>query len=130
MNVPLGVLVGARSGDKGGHANVGLWAESDDVFQWLRDSLDVDQFRTLLPEVGDHTIDRYVLANLRAVNFVVNGILGWGVASNLRLDGQAKGLGEQLRTRQVAVPPSLVGGGRVAARLGSLGRLGRESDEP
>ena len=63
-----------------------------------------DEFSTallqdLLPEVEPYPISRYPLPNLRAVNFVVHGILGWGVASNLRLDTQAKGLGELLRSR-------------------------------
>ena len=120
VDVPLGVLVGARSGDKGGNANVGLWAESDDVFAWLLDAVDVDRFRALLPEIGDCPVDRYVLANLRAVNFVVHGILGWGVASNLRLDGQAKALGELVRARSVAVPRHLLAGDRVVARLTRL----------
>ncbi|HEY1734433.1 MAG TPA: acyclic terpene utilization AtuA family protein, partial [Acidimicrobiales bacterium] len=120
IDVPLGVLVGARSGDKGGNANVGLWAESDDVFAWLLDVVDVDRFRTLLPEIGDCPVDRYVLANLRAVNFVVHGILGWGVASNLRLDGQAKALGELVRARSVVVPRHLLAGERVVARLARL----------
>jgi hypothetical protein len=120
IDVPLGVLVGARSGDKGGNANVGLWAESDDVFAWLLDAVDVDRFRALLPEIGDCPVDRYVLANLRAVNFVVHGILGWGVASNLRLDGQAKALGELVRARSVAVPRRLLAGDRVAATLARL----------
>jgi hypothetical protein len=120
IDVPLGVLVGARSGDKGGNANVGLWAESDDVFAWLLDAVDVDRFRALLPEIGDCPVDRYVLANLRAVNFVVHGILGWGVASNLRLDGQAKALGELVRARSVVVPRPLLAGDRVAVRLARL----------
>jgi hypothetical protein len=120
IDVPLGVLVGARSGDKGGNANIGLWAESDDVFMWLHDAVDVDRFRALLPEIGDCPVDRYVLANLRAVNFVVHGILGWGVASNLRLDGQAKALGELVRARSVAVPRPLLGGDRVVARRARL----------
>ena len=53
------------------------------------------------------------------MNFVVHGMLGWGVASNLRLDTQAKGLGELLRSRFVDVPASLVSSGRPAARYAS-----------
>ena len=117
VRVPLGVLVGGRSGDKGGNANLGLWAESDEAGQWLRHALSVERLRTLLPEVGGLEIDRYELANLRAVNFVVHGLLGWGVASNLRLDGQAKGLAELVRSRPVEVPASLVASGPPARRL-------------
>ncbi len=71
----------------------------------------------LLPEVEQYSVSRYPLPNLRAVNFVVHGILGWGVASNLRLDTQAKGLGELLRSRLVDVPAALVATGPAAARL-------------
>lgn len=120
--VPLGVLVGARSGDKGGRANVGFWAETDDAFFWMAAALDVRRLRLLLPEMGDLPVERHVLSNLRAVNFVVHGLLGHGVASNLRLDAQAKALGELARSRPVAVPVSLLAGGAAAARLAAWNR--------
>jgi Acyclic terpene utilisation family protein AtuA len=115
--VPLWVLVGARSGDKGGDANVGIWADDDAVAAWLQDRLTTALLKELLPEVEPYPVSRYPLPNLRAVNFVVHGILGWGVASNLRLDTQAKGLGELLRSRAVEVPAALVAGGPAASRL-------------
>jgi Acyclic terpene utilisation family protein AtuA len=116
VTVPLHVLVGARSGDKGGDANVGLWADTEDVARWLLRDFSTELFRALLPEVGSLEVERHLLPNLRAVNFVVHGFLGWGVASNLLLDTQAKGLGELLRSRQVDVPASLVASGPPAAR--------------
>jgi hypothetical protein len=120
VRVPLHVLIGARSGDKGGAANVGLWADTDAVAGWLLHELTVDAFTTLLPEVDAFEIERHPLPNLRAVNFVVHGILGWGVASNLRLDTQAKGLGELLRSRSVDVSALLVSEGPPAARWAAL----------
>jgi hypothetical protein len=117
VTVPLWVLVGARSGDKGGDANVGVWADDDAVGAWLQLEFSTALFKALLPEVRAYSVSRYTLPNLRAVNFVVHGLLGWGVASNLRLDTQAKGLGEQLRSRPVEVPAALVASGPVAARL-------------
>ena len=117
MAVPLWVLVGARSGDKGGDANVGLWADDDAVAAWLLDGFSVAMLKALLPEVESYPVSRYPLPNLRAVNFVVHGLLGWGVASNLRLDTQAKGLAELLRSRPVEVPAALVASGPTAARL-------------
>ena len=117
---PLHVLVGARSGDKGGDANIGVWADDDGVAAWLQRSLTIDALRTLLPEAAPFEVSRYPLRNLRAVNFVVHGILGWGVASNLRLDTQAKGLGELLRSRHVEVPRSLVAQGRPAERWAAV----------
>ncbi len=120
VRVPLWVLVGARSGDKGGDANVGVWADEDAVAAWLEQHLTTGVFKALLPEVEPFAVSRYHMANLRAVNFVVHGILGWGVASNLRMDTQAKGLGELLRSRLIDVPASLVASGRPAARYASL----------
>lgn len=117
VQVPLGVLVGARSGDKGGDANIGLWADEDAVAGWLHDECTVELLRSLLPEATPFAVSRHALPNLRAVNFVVHGILGWGVASNLRLDTQAKGLGELVRSRPVTVPAALVASGGPAARL-------------
>ena len=117
--VPLWVLVGARSGDKGGDANLGLWADDDAVAAWLQNDFSVAALKSLLPEVEPYPVSRYALPNLQAVNFVVHGLLGWGVASNLRLDTQAKGLGELLRSRPVEVPAALVASGPVAARLAS-----------
>jgi hypothetical protein len=117
ITVPLWVLIGGRSGDKGGDANVGLWADTEPVARWLCDSFDMAQFKEALPESAPFEVSRYPLANLRAVNFVVHGILGWGVASNLRLDTQAKGMAERLRSATVRVPASFVESGAPAARL-------------
>ena len=105
--------------------NIGLWADSDLVAQWLLDSFGVAQFREILPEAAAFEVSRYPLPNLRAVNFVVHGILGWGVASNLRLDTQAKGLAELLRSRPWPVPPELVSTGPPAERLAALDGAGR-----
>ena len=119
VRVPLWVLVGARSGDKGGDANVGVWADEEAVAAFIGQHLSTEVFKALLPEVEPYAVSRFPLPNLWAVNFVVHGILGWGVASNLRLDTQAKGLGELLRSRPLDVPAALVSSGRPAARYAS-----------
>ena len=106
--VPLGAVAGARSGDKGGDANVGVWVRSDDAYAWLVHTLTVERFRELLPETAGLPVERYPLPNLRAVNFVVEGILGEGVSSNARFDPQAKALGEWLRSRHLDVPEVLL----------------------
>ncbi|MDQ0381513.1 acyclic terpene utilization AtuA family protein [Amycolatopsis thermophila] len=105
---PLGAVAGARSGDKGGNANIGVWARTDEEYAWLRGHLTVDRVRELLPETAGLEIRRYELPNLRAVNLVVVGILGDGVASATRPDPQAKGLGEYLRSRLADIPERLL----------------------
>lgn len=107
---PLGLVCGARSGDKGGDANLGLWARDDPGFRWLRGHLTVDRLRELLPEAAELPIQRYVLENLRAVNFVIAGLLGEGVAASTRPDPQAKGLAEYIRSRHTDIPTTLLDG--------------------
>ncbi|MEU6634311.1 acyclic terpene utilization AtuA family protein [Streptomyces rochei] len=105
---PLGLVAGARSGDKGGDANVGVWVRTDRAWRWLAHQLTVDRFRELIPEARDLTVTRHVLPGLRALNFVVEGLLGEGVAAQARFDPQAKALGEWLRARHLDIPEELL----------------------
>ena len=100
--MPLGRCFGARSGDKGGNANLGVWAARDDGLRWLVDRLDVDGCAhcSASPRQRGRRA-RFELPNLRALNFVIVGLLGEGVAASTRLDPQAKGLGEYFRSRRV-----------------------------
>jgi hypothetical protein len=106
--LPLGAIAGARSGDKGGSANIGVWVRTDAQWRWLANALTVEALRELLPEATDLSISRHLLPRLRAINFVIEGILGKGVAYQARFDPQAKGLGEWLRSRHVDIPEELV----------------------
>jgi hypothetical protein len=105
---PLGLVAGARSGDKGGDANVGVWVRGERAFSWLASTLTVDKLRELLPEAATLPVARHLLPNLYAVNFVIEGILGDGVAAGARFDPQAKALGEWLRARSLDLPESLL----------------------
>lgn len=106
---PLGAVLGARSCDKGGNANIGLWARDDAGYAWACEHLTVERLRGLLgPEAAQLRIERFELPNLRALNVVVHGLLGDGVASPTRPDPQAKGLGDYLRSRIVDIPQSLL----------------------
>ena len=109
VTAPLGRVVGARSGDKGGNANLGVWARTDESFGWLDGFLTTGRLRGLVPDVCDgREVRRYRLPNLRSLNFVIVGLLGRGVAGCDRLDPQAKGLGEYLRAKLVAIPEELL----------------------
>jgi hypothetical protein len=113
VRIPLGRLVHARSGDKGGDANIGVWIPAghparDDAYAWLAGFLDVETVRDLLGEAATLDVEVHPLPNLAAVNIVIHGLLGEGVASSTRLDPQAKGVGEWLRARDCAVPSSLL----------------------
>ena len=107
VSMPLGRLFGTRSGDKGGCANLGVWARSDEAYGFLHDYLSIDKLKSLLPDTATFDIERYELANIRSLNFFIKGILGEGVASSVRTDPQAKTLGEYLRAKTIDVPASI-----------------------
>ncbi|MFP6815387.1 MAG: acyclic terpene utilization AtuA family protein, partial [Pseudomonadales bacterium] len=107
VRIPFGRLFGTRSGDKGGCANLGVWARTDRAYAFLHEYLTVDELKRLLPDTAIYEIDRYDLPNLKAMNFYVHGILRDGVSSNSRIDGQAKSLGEYLRSKHIQAPAAL-----------------------
>jgi hypothetical protein len=106
--LPLGTICGARSGDKGGNANVGVWAKNRAVYAWLEAYLTSDRFRQLVPEAAPLNIERHPLPNLLSINFVIAGLLGDGVAASTRSDPQAKSLGEYLRAKMADIPRALL----------------------
>ena len=105
---PLGSIVGTRSGDKAGSANIGVWARDDATFAWSVGFLTIDRLNALAPELRDLRVERTVLPNLRGMNFVVYQYLGDGVSACTRIDPQGKGLGEYLGNRLVEVPTELL----------------------
>jgi hypothetical protein len=107
VTVPLGRAFAARAGDKGGNANLGIWARTPAAYAFLREFLTVEKLKELLPDCAPFVIDRYELPNLLAVNFYIRGLLGDGAAASLRSDPQAKTLGEYLRAKIVAMPASI-----------------------
>lgn len=104
----FGRLIGTRSGDKGGCANLGVWVKSDDAYSFLYHYLTVQELKNLLPDLQQYKITRYDFPNIRAVNFYIHGILGDGASSNTKVDALAKSLGEYLRAKKVNVPEQLI----------------------
>jgi hypothetical protein len=105
--IELGRIFGARSGDKGGCANCGIWAKTDEEYSYLCSYLTVSKLKELAVDLKSYKIDRYDFANLRAVNFYIHGLLGEGVSSSHRIDKQAKSLGEYLRAKLIDFPTDL-----------------------
>jgi hypothetical protein len=108
VRAPLGRVFGARSGDKGGDANLGVWAREPAAFEFLRRFLTTEKLRELLPSTKSLVISRCELPNLLAVHFLIKGLLGDGAAASMRIDPQAKALGEALRSRVIEMPAALL----------------------
>ena len=107
-HVPLGTLFGARSGDKGGCANLGVWAKDLDAFAFLSSFLTIEKLKELMPDLKGFKIERFDLPNILSLNFYIHDILEDGVSSNSRKDAQAKSLGEYLRAKKANIPSSLL----------------------
>ncbi len=106
--ISLGRIANARSGDKGGNGNVGLWVKTREHYDWLVGYLTAERLRTLLPEATALEVRAYPLPNLLAINFVIVGLLGGGATETLRFDAQAKALGEYVRAKEVPIPLALL----------------------
>ena len=104
----FGKIFGTRSGDKGGCANLGVWAKSHDAYSFLFEFLTVKKLKELMPDLDEFQIDRYELPNILSLNFYIHGILQDGVSSSTRMDGQAKSLGEYLRAKKINFPEQLL----------------------
>jgi hypothetical protein len=106
---PLGAIAYARSGDKGAHANVGVWVRHDDAYAFVRDTLTADIVADHFALADSRQVERYELANLRALNFVLCGVLGaGGGATSLRTDAQAKAYGQALLRVELSIPLTLL----------------------
>ncbi|AWK73898.1 hypothetical protein CBI38_22385 [Rhodococcus oxybenzonivorans] len=95
MKVPVGRIAYARSGDKGGMANVGVAAREKLWFNALRRELTADVVQKYFSDRAIRT-ERFELENLHALNFLLHGILGRGGTSTLRLDPQGKALADAI----------------------------------
>ena len=108
IRMPLGRVFATRSGDKGGNANLGVWAKTPEAFAFLREFLTTEKLKELLRDISGFEMERYEFANLLAVNFYIKGVLGEGVAASMRSDPQAKTLGEYLRAKVIEMPEAIV----------------------
>ncbi|PYE15990.1 uncharacterized protein DUF1446 [Williamsia limnetica] len=123
---PLGSLFGSRSGDKAGNATLGVWARTDAAHDWLRSWWTPDAIRELIPEAGECSLRVWELPHLRACGVTVVGLLGRGVAANLDLDSQGKGLGEYVRAKAIDIPTVLANENRyVAGQFRTTERIAR-----
>src|SRR5262249_59208631 len=106
--VPWGATAGAVPGERGGKATLGVGFGPGGGSGGRAASLPADRLAELVPAVAGLPVVRHRLPNLMALNFVVIGLLGRGVAASTRLDPQAKALGEELRAALADVPVQLI----------------------
>ena len=110
LEIFFGDLFGTRSGDKGGCANLGVWAKNKNTYSFLYNFLTVERIKELMPDLNKYKVERFELPNIYSLNFYIHDILQDGVSSNNRKDSQAKSLGEYLRAKKILAPKEIVEG--------------------
>jgi hypothetical protein len=100
-------LCGYRAGDKGDIANVAIFADDDETFDVIRREVTADRVKQHFGSMVKGRVDRYEAANVRALNFVMQGALGGGGPRTLRADSLGKTLGGALVRMEIDVPASL-----------------------
>jgi len=106
--VPLGEIIHARAGDKGGNLNLGVWARRPEAWDWIRATLTDHKMAQLLVLREDVSVERHELGNLHGLLFVLRGYFGASAAGCAILDNLGKGVGEFLRTQLVEAPVELL----------------------
>jgi hypothetical protein len=105
--IPLGQLANARSGDKGPHSNVGLIADSPEIYLVLKREVTVERVKGWFKGIVQGRVIRYELDNLRALNFILVDSLGGGGSESLLNDAQGKTHGQRLLQLEIEIPDEL-----------------------
>ncbi|HSK78458.1 MAG TPA: hypothetical protein VLQ45_18535 [Thermoanaerobaculia bacterium] len=108
MRVPLGRIAHARSGDKGDASNVGLIAETPELYEHIREQVTAARVKEHFREVCRGPVERYELPNILALNFILHDSLGGGGTESLKNDAQGKTHAQGLLTLEIDVPENLV----------------------
>ena len=109
IRVPLMRIAHARSGDKGDTANIGLIGRSPECYAWLRDHITAERVKTWFTGVCHGQVERFVVPDLWALNFLLEGSLGGGGTRSLFIDAQGKTLSQALLRCEVEIPEALLG---------------------
>ncbi|MDH3491306.1 MAG: DUF1446 domain-containing protein [Gammaproteobacteria bacterium] len=107
VDIELGRLVYARSGDKGRNANVGVIARHSDYVPIMLGQLTASAVADYFAHLLDGTVERFEMPGLNALNFVLTDALGGGGGGSLRVDSQGKSFAQMLLSMTVKVPPEM-----------------------
>jgi len=107
MRLKLGRVAHARSGDKGAASNVGVVANSPELYGWLAETLTVERVAAHFAAVARGKVVRVEVPNLSALNFILGDSLGGGGTESLKTDAQGKTHGQGLLELEVDLPDEL-----------------------
>jgi hypothetical protein len=108
IDVPLGQLAYARSGDKGDSSNIAIIAREPRYLPLLRRELTPERIVRHLGHLASGPAERFEAPGLHALNFVIANALGGGGMASLRIDPQGKAYGQMALEMMIATPQSWV----------------------
>ncbi len=108
MEVELRALCQARSGDKADRSNLAVFAPNEAIYEALRREVTPDRVRSHFDGIVTGSVVRYELPKRPAPKFVMEGALGGGGPSSLRIDNLGKALGSAVLRLKVDVPEALL----------------------
>lgn len=108
MKVPLHRVAHARSGDKGDGSNVGLLADSPELFEVIRREVTAERVKAHFHAVCRGEVERFEVPNLLGLNFLLHDSLGGGGTLSLKTDAQGKTHGQGILQLEIEVPDELV----------------------
>lgn len=112
MKIRLSEIAHARSGDKGDGSNVGLIANSPELYEVIRREVTPERVKEHFKEFVHGAVECFEVPNLNALNFLLHDSLGGGGTESLKLDAQGKTHGQGLLQMEIDVPEDLVPEGR------------------
>lgn len=104
MRVRLYQIAHARSGDKGDGSNVGLIANTPELYELIRDQVTAARVKEHFREVCMGEVERFEVPNLNALNFILHDSLGGGGTESLKTDAQGKTHGQGLLSLEIEIP--------------------------
>lgn len=107
IEVTLQQLAWVRSGDKGNKANVGVIARNPHYLPYIWDALNDTTLQAHYGHVVKGRIEKFLLPESHAINFLMHDALAGGGIASLRNDPQAKGFSQLLLDCPVRIPESM-----------------------
>ncbi len=108
VQVPLYRLAHGRTGDKGNRSNISVIAYHPALWPVIEAQVTSERVAAHFAARAPSHVARYVLAQLQALNFVIDDVLEGGVNSALNLDSHGKALAFDLLQMEIALPSDLL----------------------
>jgi hypothetical protein len=99
--VQLRHIAQARSGDKGNTVNIALFAPTTEIYKAFLKEVTAERVKEHFTGLVEGEVTRYLVPNLKAMNFVCRRALSGGGSRTLRVDNLGKCYGSNLMRMEI-----------------------------